>query len=87
MPVSDRPAFRWRRNWNGVVATKRVGPQLEAQLGTLGPSGTVTGSWTVGELGPGTQARVQYLQPYAIDAQGVRVLGSPRALVMLDSAY
>lgn len=85
--AGDRPAFRWQLERNGVCALSRRRPQLEGQLGALGPSGGLAGSYAIGELGPGTQARVQYLQAYVVDVQGVRVLAAPHAVVLLDSAY
>jgi hypothetical protein len=65
-----------------------AGPLTRARtLGPIDASGVLTFALDLPDLGPGVASRTQYMQAIFRDVNGQQHLGSPRAVVVLDSAY
>lgn len=85
--VSDGATLAWLPSARGTLVPRRRGASPVQQVGTLPGSGTLTQTVTVGALAPGEQARRVFFQPLFIAPSGVATLGTPQALVILDSAF
>lgn len=85
--ISDTTRFALAAGGNGVLLAGSRAPSPVLQAGTIGASGVLDLPWVVNDLGAGIAARRIFLQPLFVDALGRSTLGSPRTLVLLDSAY
>jgi hypothetical protein len=86
MIVAERTGFQFTLAGRGVNLVRRSRAQLVQQTGTIGPSGVLTQTWTIGELGPGVQSRTLYMQAAMIDGANVGTFSSPAVITLLDSA-
>jgi hypothetical protein len=77
----DNTAYRVRSY--GVQLVDPVGPPT--LLGTVGSNGTLAAVVAAGDLAPGAQGRVEFLQ--TLHVSGTWTLGSPMTLVTLDPTF
>lgn len=71
----------------GVKITRQPKPELVYPVGTVGPSGTISGSWVIPDLGPGVQSQVLILQAVFTDSSGQPTLSRPSVVALLDQAF
>ncbi|MFO1011818.1 MAG: hypothetical protein U1F29_17280 [Planctomycetota bacterium] len=84
---SARPGFQYLTSARGVVLVQRTRSQPVMKVGTLGASGTLTTTFSVGELGSGVESRTTWFQAAMIDGAGQTTLSSPACVVLLDAAF
>jgi hypothetical protein len=82
--IAPHADFRWSLAQRGVALTKD-GRRLP--FGVIPPSGVIGVLLTAPTLGAGEQARRIFLQTIYWGPYGPLTLGSPRAIVVLDSAF
>ncbi len=87
LALSDRTTRRFQAGWRGVWTIPRRVPQPFLQAGTIGPSGALTLTWPIGELGLGVQSKTFFAQALLIDAAGQTTFSSPATFVLLDAAF
>lgn len=86
--MTERTRFRFDVGARGVELVRRArAPEVMLQVGTLGPTGTRTETWSSPDLGAGVEARLLHLQAIFTDASGQRTLSSPAAIVLLDASF
>jgi hypothetical protein len=85
--VADATRYLYSPGWTGVSLVRLSKPPLIEEVGTLPPSGTLTKSWLVPDLGPGAQSRRVFLQAWHVAPGGSSTLGSPGTIVLLDAAF
>jgi hypothetical protein len=83
--VTTFDASAFNPTWNGVQLFPTGSSFL--RFGTLPAHGMLTRHLPFGDLGPSVQSRTYQLQALFSGVDGVRVLGTPNSLVVLDSAY
>ncbi|MBK7645562.1 MAG: hypothetical protein IPJ19_21435 [Planctomycetes bacterium] len=71
----------------GVRMVDMVGAHLSFGLGTTDAQGHLQASWPIGDLGPGIESQILYLQVLVTLPTGPRRWSNPVALVLLDSAF
>jgi len=81
--VGYAPQFTYLEKFSGVQV---VSAALVVDIGTLSAPGSLTFSIPVPELGAGVESLIAYVQPVSVDPQGHKVLGTPSAILMLDSS-
>jgi hypothetical protein len=82
--IGFAPQFTYLEKFHGVQV---VAPTLVIDIGTLASPGSFTFPVVIPELGAGVEALIAYVQPVSLDPQGNKVLGSPSAMLMLDSSF
>ncbi len=87
LEITDATGFEYLASARGVRFTRQPKPRRIAQVTTLGATGAATSTWTIPDLGPGTQARTLFLQATFTSTSGERTLSTPRVVVLLDSAF
>lgn len=85
--VSDSATLLWLPTSRGTLVPRRRGAPLAQQVGTLPGGGALSRVVSIGQLAPGEQARRMFFQPLFIAPGGSATLGTPQALVILDSAF
>jgi hypothetical protein len=87
--ASSRSAFHVLPGIFGVrlVGFSRGTPMLVQQVGTIGASGTLAQTWTVGDLAAGETSRITYFQAMHEDTSGQVTLSCLAPVVILDQAY
>lgn len=85
--VSRGTSFNALPSWRGVLLTQNATPPRTMILGTIPPSGVLSASLAIPDLGPGVAARDTFLQAYRSDANGSITLGNLAVVSVLDSSY
>jgi hypothetical protein len=84
--VTSTTDFRPLASWYGVILAGHAPHQAQfvMDLGTIPGSGTLSTALNFSDV---SSARLQFLQPYSIDAGGHKKLGSLRSVVEVDASY
>ena len=69
--------------WEGILQLRR--PLRGRVFGTF--HGFAQTQFTVLDLGPGVESRTYHLQPLYFNISGVHILGEPRSVIVVDSAF
>lgn len=85
--VSTRASHHEELAVNGVYLTAAPTNGRFFPLGPVPGAGTLASSVTIGDLGPGVQARRFFVQSFHQEPGGRVVLGTPETVIVLDSAY
>jgi len=81
--IGFAPTFTYVPLLNGVQV---VAATSVVDLGQVPFTGTLSFQWRVPELGPGVESMFLYLQPVSTQANGVRTLGQPSVMLLLDGS-
>jgi hypothetical protein len=82
---SESTGFTYMPSRRGVLIPQNPTPPI--QLGTIPANGILVYHHTVPDLGPGVQSKRIYFQALHTTPAGVKFLGSPVSLVVLDQAF
>lgn len=85
--TGSEATFRHVPTSKGVAIVRRRGATPVRLAGVIGGGGSLAQSWTIADLGAGVEAQRVFLQPSFIAPDGSSILGTPQAIVLLDSAF
>lgn len=86
LQFAARGAFRLAAGGTGVELLERSKPNLVAQIGTIGPSGQLSTTWSVPELGAGVLGTRLFAQARFVETSGRALTGPPATIVLLDGS-
>jgi hypothetical protein len=87
LQIGGTPTWMFDATFSGVRLVSTVQRSTRIFLGVLPASGVLVTTLTFPDMGPGVQARTNYVQALFRDTNGTNVLGSGEVFGLIDSAF